>query len=163
MQSRDAASLARGRCCSTARRLYLAGGNTVSPGIFDLATGQCTNAAPSSPGAAAPRGRELHLAGGQVKVVGQPLYSRPEAPVFDPALRPADPVVTVANARLTFAVRRGEQGRSHMLTAHRIPDGEKLWDQPLPAEPIRWGVAVSAEGRILIALRGGRILCYGQQ
>ncbi|MGQ9574580.1 MAG: outer membrane protein assembly factor BamB family protein [Thermoguttaceae bacterium] len=143
-------------------RLYLAGGNTVSPGVFDAATGQCLNPPPTSMGATAPRGRELVLVSGQVRAVGQPLYSRPEAPVFDPSVRWDEPVVTAANARLACVARRGAKGRSWALVASELQEGRQLWAQPLPAEPVRWGIAVDARGRVFVSLRNGQVLAFGQ-
>jgi len=37
-----------------------------------------------------------------------------------------------------------------------------LWERPLPAEPQRWGIAVDAAGRVTVALRDGRVLCFGE-
>jgi len=78
-------------------RLYLAGGNVVSPAIYDLDTGKCLNqlndewATPETdlskiaPGQAdskmfhrSPRGRELFLVDGEVRVFDQLLYSPPK-------------------------------------------------------------------------------------
>jgi len=143
-------------------KLYLAGGNTVSPGIFDAATGKCLNPPPNSMGGTAPRGRELTLVSGQVKVTGQPLYSRPEAPVFDPAIAWANPVVTAANARISCAQGRPRANRPWTLVAQSVADNSRLWEQPLPAEPVRWGIAVDAEGRVLVALRNGQVVCFGK-
>jgi outer membrane protein assembly factor BamB len=143
-------------------RLYLAGGNTVSPGVFDVANGRCLNAAPTNMGAAAPRGRELVLTGAQVKTVGQPLYSVPSAPVFDAAIAWDNPVVTAGNARLSCAQGRGRRGPGWTITAQDLRSGRPLWTQPLPAEPVRWAIAVDAQGRVLVALRNGRVLCFGE-
>jgi outer membrane protein assembly factor BamB len=142
-------------------RLYLAGGNTVSPGVFDAATGQCLNTVPTSMGAAAPRGRELKLVGDQVRVVGQPLYSRPEAPVFDKSTEWENPVVVTQNAKLSCVAQPSDQGRSWLLVAQNAQDGRGLWSQPLPTEPVRWAIAVDAQGRVLVTLRDGRVLCFG--
>jgi outer membrane protein assembly factor BamB len=142
-------------------RLYLAGGNTVSPGVFDAATGVCSNTPPTSFGGAAPRGRELVLAGAKVKVVGQPLYSPPEFPVFDRAAHWDPPVVTTANARVSLVLQQGTPDRTWVLEAKGL-DGRLLWTQPLPAEPVRWGLAVDAAGRIVVTLRSGQVLCLGQ-
>ncbi len=145
-------------------RLYLASGNTVSPGVFDLATGKCLNRPPATMGGTAPRGRELVLVSGQVQALGQPLYSKPEAPVFDrnPKLDWAPPVVTAANARLSPVRVRGEKGPSWVLAAKSSATGGELWAQPLPAEPVRWGIAVDAKGRVFVALRNGQVLALGQ-
>jgi len=143
-------------------KLYLAGGNTVSPAVFDLATGKCLNPPPVSMGAAAPRGRELVLAGNVVKTVGQPLYSRSEAPVFDRSVDWDPPVVSAANARLV-CVQRGQRPQGDWkLVAQRGGADTPLWEQPLAAEPVRWGVAVDARGRVLVALRNGQVLCFGE-
>jgi outer membrane protein assembly factor BamB/SAM-dependent methyltransferase len=140
-------------------RLYLAGGNAVSPGIFDIQTGECLNKPPTGMGTGAVQGRELHVEGGGVKVTGQPLYSNREHPVWSGkrlAWRPM--VVPCANGRLALQNRGG----SWFLVATENGDGErKLWEQALPAPPVRWGIAVDAAGRILIALRDGRVVCYG--
>ncbi len=143
-------------------KLFLAGGNTVSPGVFDAESGRCLNALPTSMGAAAPRGRELVLAGAQVKAVGQPLYSIPSDPVFDAAIAWDNPVVTAGNARLSCVQKRGPSGATWAITA-QDPQGQRtLWTQPLPAEPVRWAIAVDAQGRIIVALRNGRVLCFGE-
>ena len=143
-------------------QLYLAGGNTVSPGVFDAATGQCLNTPPNSMGGTAPRGASCTLVSGQVKVSGQPLYSRPEAPVFDPAIAWQNPVVTAANARVSCVQGRPRAGRAWTLVAQGLQDKTPLWEQPLPAEPVRWGIAVDAQGRVLVALRTGQVLCFGK-
>ncbi|MCY3021364.1 MAG: PQQ-binding-like beta-propeller repeat protein [Planctomycetota bacterium] len=142
-------------------KLYLAGGNSVSPGVFDAATGKCLNSPPGGMGTSAPRGRELVLVNNQVKVCGQPLHSRPDYPVFDKSCDWANPVVAAPNGRLTLASRKGDQGVTWVLAAQK-PDGSELWSQPLPAEPIRWGIAMDAGGRIVVTLQNGQVLCFGK-
>jgi outer membrane protein assembly factor BamB len=142
-------------------RLYLAGGNTVSPGVFDAQTGRCLNTPPTTMGATAPRGRELVLTAGQVKTVGQPLYSIPSAPVFDTAIAWDNPVVFAANARLECVQERGPAQFTWTLRAQDPQGARTLWTLPLPGEPVRWGIAVDAQGRVIVALRSGQILCFG--
>ncbi len=66
-------------------RVYLAGGNAVSPAMYDAQTGKCLN----DPGplsrceSTAPRGWELFLVGDRVIACGMPFYSRPDLPVYD--------------------------------------------------------------------------------
>ena len=48
------------------------------------------------------------------------------------------------------------------LVAQRPAEGGELWSQPLPAEPVRWGLAVDAQGRVIVALRNGQIICFGK-
>ena len=112
-------------------------------------------------GSRAPRGRELVLGGGRVNVVGQPLYSTPEAPVFDRTVRWANPVIVTKNARLSCVRAGADKGTVWTLTAQDAASGARLWEQPLPAEPVRWGVAVDARGRTIVTLRNGQILCFG--
>jgi len=152
---------AQGDLALAGGRLYLAGGNAVSPGMFDAATGQCLNDAPTTPGSRAPRGRELVVGEGGVKVCGQPLYSVPEAPVFDKSVEWADPVVVTANAKLTCENRGAAREPAWALVARRAEDGAQMWAEPLPAEPVRWGVAVDSRGRIAVALRTGAVVGLG--
>jgi outer membrane protein assembly factor BamB len=140
-------------------RLYMAGGDAVSPGIFDAATGKCLNDVPTAPGSSAVRGRELTLAGGKVTVSGQPLYSIPGYPVYDRSVRWEPMIVAAKNASLAIE-QRSEKGAPWTLSA-RDAAGAELWLQTLPGEPVRWGIAVDSSGRIFIALRDGRVLCYG--
>jgi outer membrane protein assembly factor BamB len=46
------------------------------------------------------------------------------------------------------------------LAALEIKTGNVLWKHPLPAGPVRWGVAIDRNGRALVSLRDGRILCF---
>ena len=135
-------------------KLYLAGGNAVSPAVFDARTGRCLSPPPRGMGTHAPRGRELRVVGGQVRTWGQPLYSAPEYPVYERSCRWADPTIEASNAQLALARTNGRWE----LVARR--DGQTLWRQPLGGEPVRWGIAVDAAGRIFVALRDGRIRCF---
>ena len=151
-------------------KLYMAGGSAASPAVFDIKTGSCV-----SRGGGGRRGRELVFAEtrdkrGQlqrrVNVVGQPLYSDPENPVYSREVKWDTPVVHAKNADLSCHQRGGgwqivatERGRRG-LRAPRASNRE-LWAQPLPGEPVRWAVAVDAKGRIVVTLRDGRVLCFG--
>ena len=143
-------------------KLYLAGGNAVSPALFDPADGRCLSAPPAGRGAQALRGRELVLGkGGGVPVSGQPLYSVPSAPVFDKPSQWGPQVVAAKNVRLLCEQRPGEPGAPWVLAAQSPKDAAELWVQTLPGEPVPWGLAVDRDGRILVSLRDGRVLCYG--
>lgn len=142
--------------------LYLAGGNCVSPAAYEAATGKCLNAPPQAMGATAIRGRELTLAGDSVRVSGQPLYSTPGNAVFDKACEWAPMNVAAANARVSLLARKGGAGDFWAVVAAK-PDGAELWAHPLPAEPVRWGIALDAQGRIVVALRTGQVLCLGKR
>lgn len=66
-------------------QLFLAGGNAVSPAIYDARTGRCLNdAAPLSRcESTSPRGWELFLVGNRVIAAGKPFYAHPDIPVYD--------------------------------------------------------------------------------
>ena len=149
-------------------KLYLAGGSAASPAVFDIADGKRLN-----PGQRALRGRELHLSVGkdrrgnpQRRVVptGQPFYSVPNSPVQKKGAKNMIaarewrvPIVAAVNANLLC--RKTHDGWK--LVAQDPGSKKYLWQQPLPAEPVRWAVAVDAQGRIVVALRNGQVLCFG--
>ena len=69
-------------------KLYLAGGTSISPAIYDKANGKCLN--DSGPLAnclsQSPRGWELFLLGDKVAACGKPFYAHPKYDVFDPSV-----------------------------------------------------------------------------
>jgi hypothetical protein len=70
-------------------KLYLAGGTSVSPAVYDAATGECLN--DSDPlklcRATSARGQELYKIGDNIAVSGRPLYADPDYPVYDSTVR----------------------------------------------------------------------------
>ena len=40
-------------------------------------------------------------------------------------------------------------------------DGEKMWEVDLPSVPLRDGLAVAADGRVIVTLRDGSVICCG--
>jgi outer membrane protein assembly factor BamB len=143
-------------------RLYLAGGNSVGVAAFDTATGKCFVNPPTGIGANALRGRELTLADNKVMVSGQPLYSTADSPVYDNSVRWQEAVVTTSNARLSLRQMPAGLGQGWWLVATSLDGARTLWTQPLPAEPVRWGLAVDGQGRIVVSLHGGRVMCFAQ-
>ena len=139
-------------------RLYLAGGNAVSPGVYRIRDGQCLSPPPNGWTSRAPRGRELNLKGGQVKVSGQPLYATAENQVFDRSVAWVDPVIHAANASL----RCEKRDDGWVVVAGNKGGDEVMWMCPLPAAPVRWGVAVDRDGRVIVALQDGRIIAFGE-
>jgi len=69
-------------------KLYLAGGTSVSPAVFDLADGKCLNdpAPLKLLNSTSPRGQELYKIGDKVVASGMPLYGHPEYRVYDPTV-----------------------------------------------------------------------------
>lgn len=82
---------AQGHMMVVAGKLYLAGGNAVSPAIYDIADGRCLNnpavmhqvSKNNVPGSVSPRGSELYRLGNEVRVGGKPLYAHPKYAVYD--------------------------------------------------------------------------------
>jgi hypothetical protein len=84
------------------------------------------------------------------------VFRRTWAPSKGLELEWPDPIVATANGKLL--VRHTRDGWRLVAKAH---SGNALWERPLPAEPVRWGVAVDARGRIVVVLRDGCVLCFG--
>jgi outer membrane protein assembly factor BamB len=49
------------------------------------------------------------------------------------------------------------------VQALSLADGRTLWQHPLPALPTSWGVAVDRNGRAIITLQDGRVMCFGAE
>lgn len=201
-------------------KLYLAGGNVVSPAIYDRRNGKCLNEL-SDEWQKAPRGSELFYADGKVQVVDSLMYipgsyipSRyhakylleatsddvliqgTENSVMRIQLNADSPdkhrelwkkspvshtsgVVLAKNAVLIMGVENedaekiadegtndksggeAEPEREHLLLALDHQSGTTLWRESLPSAPLPWGLAVDRDGRIVVALENGQVICYG--
>jgi outer membrane protein assembly factor BamB len=66
-------------------KLYMAGGNAVSPGVYNIRNGKCFNSSDQvrQVTSQCPRGRELYLVGDAVLPAGKPLYAHDDYPVYD--------------------------------------------------------------------------------
>jgi hypothetical protein len=51
--------------------------------------------------------------------------------------------------------------RSEVLAVD-LQDGKALWKKPLPCPPVSWGLAIDRQGRILLALEDGSVLCLAK-
>jgi len=51
-------------------------------------------------------------------------------------------------------------GASFALAAFDVDHGQPRWIQPLPSPPAKWGLAVDRDGRILVTLECGSLLCF---
>jgi outer membrane protein assembly factor BamB len=43
-----------------------------------------------------------------------------------------------------------------------MEDGRVLWSHPLPATVVEWGLAIDSQGRAVVTLENGTILCFGR-
>ena len=56
----------------------------------------------------------------------------------------------------------GSDPGGYRVVAFNPEDGKPLWEQPLPAEPEHWGLAVDRAGRVIVTLRNGSVVCFGE-
>ncbi|MCL5743478.1 MAG: PQQ-binding-like beta-propeller repeat protein [Acidobacteria bacterium] len=81
-------------------KLYLAGGTSISPAVYNLSDGKCLNdpAPLATCNSTSVRGQELYKVGSRIAVSGAPLYGDPEYPVYDQTINSAV-LHTSANGR----------------------------------------------------------------
>jgi outer membrane protein assembly factor BamB len=69
---------------------------------------------------------------------------------------------------IAFALARdqlvvaSQSGRKHQVSGFRRSDGAKVWTVDLPEQPAMGRLALDREGRVLLALCDGSILCLGR-
>jgi hypothetical protein len=130
-------------------RLYLAGGNAVSPGIYNTKDGRCLNA--SEPLArcesTSPRGWELFLVGDRVIACGRPYYAHPDIPVYDHTVtkkllhtRSGNyDIVWIDNRQLLCFDPLDTEVLSRCVTDERIPRHvTQAWGEFKVQNPARW-------------------------
>jgi len=49
------------------------------------------------------------------------------------------------------------------IVAMNLNDGSVLWSEAVPSAPVNWGLAVDRDGRTVVTLEDGQILCFGQR
>lgn len=201
-------------------KLYMPGGTTISPAIYDVKDGKLLNSKEEieslrTCASTAPRGCELYELGDRVMVSGKPMYAHPKYPVYDRTVNEKMLFASVGdrdvawlnNQRImcfpridrealnesiaqekdrvapwTNFIRRDKplweydcQGSVAVATcsnavvvagekeiaALSLEDGDVLWKKPLPAAPVSYGLAVDRDGRVVVTLKDGRVLCFG--
>ncbi len=199
-------------------KLYMAGGNAISPAVYDTRDGKCLNDPTSLADcqSTSPRGWELFLLGDRVIACGKPFYADPHIPVYDHTVTkkllhtPVGDfdVIWQDNAKLACYKSLEKEALNKSVTDERIPKhvtqawgalkvankplwqrdvpgslaiavgsnalviadasrvaaldlkgGEELWSQKLPAPPVPWGLAVGAQGRVILSLVDGQVFC----
>lgn len=48
------------------------------------------------------------------------------------------------------------------IVALNLKDGSVLWSEEVPSAPVSWGLAVDCNGRVIITLEDGQVLCFGK-
>lgn len=128
-------------------KLWLAGGNVVSPAMFDLTTGKCLNdvglvhrmSGGNLPASESPRGASLFLIGERVMVSDQPFYAHPKWRVYDASVQNKTWVGTVGdrdiawvnNARVVAYPKIEAQRTERWIAGwgkNRLTGVEPLWD-----------------------------------
>ncbi|MCP4263397.1 MAG: PQQ-binding-like beta-propeller repeat protein [Planctomycetes bacterium] len=210
----------QGHLLLNGNKLYLAGGNAVSPAVYDIRNGRCLNdpAPLTNTESTSPRGWELFLVGDKVIACGKPFYTRPDIPVYDHTVTKKllhassgqRDMVWIDNGRLLCYEPLDKGALNKCVTDEKIPrhitqawgefkvsnkalwqyvcpksvavamtknavvvadvlkviaidhnSGKQLWSQRLPSAPVPWGMAVDRDGRVILSLVDGRVLCIG--
>jgi len=118
-------------------RLFLAGGNAVSPAMYDLETGQCLNDVKPLRqtqnnhvvGSYAPRGCELYALGNAVMVSGKPFYAHPKWPVYAGEVISKTLVASVGDRDILWVNNFRLIGLPR-LTEDRDQRLQRLWGKP---------------------------------
>ena len=71
--------------------------------------------------------------------------------------------VLVAGTDRRFERQDGPPIETYGITALGIGDGKPLWRHQLPAGVVSWGAAIDRRGRVLVALRDGRVICLASK
>jgi outer membrane protein assembly factor BamB len=212
-------------------KLYLAGGNAVSPAMYDAANGKCLNWANplrelvqnNLVASRSPRGWELSLLADQVVAYGKPFYAHPKYDVFDNTVFGKVFLASAGGRDIVWASQASGRSDKKVLCFDRIDrkslrkkmaqpgnrfhidwkrlgikdkplwdydckdsvavavcsnavvvagkseivalslrDGTKLWSQDVPSAPVPWGLAVDSDGRTIVTLEDGEVLCLGR-
>jgi outer membrane protein assembly factor BamB len=130
------------------KKLWLPGGNAVSPACYDVSNGRCLNDSNlvhlvhnnNVLAAISPRGWELYQVGNRVMVSGKPFYSHPQYPVFDPSVLNKMFVASAGSGDLAWinnsklvCYARPTTSRNERLRAgwgkKEIPGLQSLWER----------------------------------
>jgi len=123
------------------RKLYLAGGNAVSPAVYDTRDGRCLNDPKSVQRitqnnvllSQSPRGWELSLLADQVVAFGRPFYADPQYEVYDPSVFGRVFLTSLSGRDIAWV---GTQDRKQVLCFESI-DKEALRQRVLnPRDPL---------------------------
>ncbi len=90
--------------------------------------------------------------------IGWGRFDIPDKPLWEDRVEGGIGVALCKNA-LVGAVK--SSGGSAAVGALKLQDSELLWAYDLPCSPIPWGLAVDSEGRVIVTLEDGQVLCFG--
>ena len=171
-------------------RLCFAGGNVYPVAWYDLASGQCQNQPVGITTSARslfylpehstldrvslPGRRSVVTDGrGSLTLQGPPPASAPSAAARGAAAEPrlwshAGPGAYTAVAladKMVLAAGKSmlppREPATFCLESLSVQDGSLLWKVPLPAAAVEGGIVVNRDGRIVVSLQNGQIMCLG--
>lgn len=153
-------------------KLYLAGGNVVSPAIYDTANGQLLSdpeltrrtANNNVLASVSARGNELYQIAGAVKVAGKPHYSHPKYQVYDGSVfnktllaTTGDRAIAWVNNSKLMCFNRAESGLAEKVLAAwgkpRIAGLTPLWEQQ-----VKDGLALAVGPNALVVARASELV-----
>ncbi len=85
-------------------------------------------------------------------------FEIPHKPIWEIEVEESNAMALCKNA---LVIARKSSGGAAFVGAINLDDGEFLWGQALPASPVPWGLAVDSEGRVVVTLKDGQVMCYG--
>jgi outer membrane protein assembly factor BamB len=85
-------------------------------------------------------------------------FEIPDEPIWEVDVEGSSAIAICKNAVVLASIP--ESGVSSVGAGY-IDDGKFLWGYELPASPVPWGLAVDSEGRVIVTLKDGQVMCYG--
>jgi outer membrane protein assembly factor BamB len=155
-----------------ADKLYMAGGNAVSPAIYDIDNGACLNQGEfvqkqkdgNLIGSVNPRGWELYRVADSVRVAGKPYYAPPQYPVFDDQVLKKTLYLTVGDVDVAWVNNEKLMGFANLST-NRAAFQRANWGKPDIQQPApRWSRAckdsraVAAGANAVIIATAGEVI-----
>ena len=67
-----------------------------------------------------------------------------------------------AIARSSNAIIFSAKRQTNLIEAIDLNNGKRLWSQSLVSPPLPWGLIVDRNGQIIITMKDGQIMCFGQ-
>ena len=131
---------AQGHLLLNDNKLYLAGGNAVSPGVYDVRDGRClSNPAPLAKcESTSPRGWELSMLADHVVACGKPFYAHPAYDVYDRTVFSRVFMSSVQDTAIVWASEQNEQHVMGLTDLDRRGLSRKL-DDPGNCFHVSWG------------------------
>jgi len=93
--------------------------------------------------------------------IGWGKFDIPDKPLWEEEIEDVEDGIGVALCKNALVGALKSSSGSALVGALNLQDGELLWAHDLPCSPIPWGLAVDRDGRVIVALEDGQVLCFG--